>query len=134
MARQRPQVADRRTELETDPIGQPVPERGANRARDPDRPEIQTAGADERADPDKRGPGRKQQRDEGKRFAKREREHDRRGPRLVDAHEFNEGLGVSFEALEHMAGGLIAESRFNLPRAVTPDRLRGRPMAYRRAH
>jgi hypothetical protein len=100
-------MADRRTELESDPIGQPVAERGPDRAGDPDRPEIQAAGADERADPDQRRPGRKQQRDEGERFTEREREHHRRRPRLVDAHEFDNGLGVSFEALEHMAGGPI---------------------------
>ena len=47
MLRQRPHVIDAVFELEADPVGQPVAERGADRARDPDRPEVEIAGADD---------------------------------------------------------------------------------------
>src|SRR5215475_13530279 len=46
MARQRPHVRDWRSKLDTDPVGQPVTERGPDRTRNPNRPEIEIAGAD----------------------------------------------------------------------------------------
>ena len=101
MPRQRPELGDRWSELDADPIRQPIPERGPERAGQPDRPEVEVAGADQHADPDQRRPGRHQQRDEGKRLAESEREHDRRRPGLMLAHEFNDLIGVGFDAFEH---------------------------------
>src|SRR6185437_8747991 len=65
MARQRPVMGDGVFELEPDPIRQPVAERGAERGRDPYRPEADAARPDQRADRHQRAPGRDQQRDEG---------------------------------------------------------------------
>ena len=83
MLRQRPHVIDAIFELQADPVRQPVAERGADRAGDPDRPEIEIAGADDRADADQRRPGRDQQRNEGERLGKAQHEHDRRRPDLM---------------------------------------------------
>ncbi len=119
MARQRPHMRDRRTKLDSDPIGQPVADRSPERARDPDRPEAEIAGGDQHADADERRPGRDQQRDEGERLAEGQEKYDRRCPRLVDAHEFDQLLAVSFEACKHPAGlaGRVWEgqSAFMLP-------------------
>ena len=84
MARQRPDVSDGWSELDADPVRQPVAERGADGAGDQDRPEIEIAGGDQHADPDQRRPGGNEQRDEGKRLAESERKYDRRRPRLVE--------------------------------------------------
>ena len=43
--------------------------------------------------------GRQQQRDERQRFGKAQREHHRRGPGLMHAHEFDELLGKGFDEL-----------------------------------
>ncbi len=107
MARQRPDVRDRRAELDADPVGQPIAERRADRAGNPDRPEIEIAGSDQHADPDQRRPGRKQQRNERQQLAEGERKNDRRRPRLVDAHELHHLVGVSFEAREHAGGSPV---------------------------
>src|SRR5215471_17022040 len=107
MARQRPHVRDWRPKLDADPVGQPVTERGSDRPRNPNRPEIEIAGADQDADADQRRPCRNEQRNECKRFAEGERKNNRRRPRLVDTHKLHHLLGVSFEVLEHAGGSPV---------------------------
>src|SRR5262249_3280688 len=107
MARQRPHVRDWWSQLYADPVGKPVTERGSDRTRNPNRPEIEIAGADQNADPNQRRPGWDEQGNECKRFAEGERKNDGRRPRLVDTHKLHHLLGVSFEALEHAGGGPV---------------------------
>nr|ALS89197.1 MetaGeneMark_Unknown Function [uncultured bacterium] len=95
--RQRPDVLHGVFELPADPVGQPVAQRGADRTGDPDRPEIEVARTDQRADQDQRSPGRNQQRNERQRFHEREREHDRRGPDLMEARKIDDRLDVLFK-------------------------------------
>src|SRR5215510_11887244 len=107
MARQRPHVCDWWSQLYADPVGEPVTERGSDRTRNPNRPEIEIAGADQDADSNQRRPGRNEQGNECKRFAEGERKNNGRRPRLVDTHKLHHLLGVSFEALEHAGGGPV---------------------------
>src|SRR5438105_2610262 len=107
MARQRPHVRDWWSKLDADPVGQPVPERGPDRPGNPNRPEIEVAGADQDTDSNQRRPGRNEQGNECKRFAEGERKNNGRRPRLVDTHKLHHLLGVSFEALEHAGGGPV---------------------------
>src|SRR5262252_10889201 len=107
MARQRPRVRDWWSKLEADPVGQPVTQRGPDRPGNPNRPEIEVAGADQDTDSNQRRPGRNEQGNECKRFAEGERKNNGRRPRLVDTHKLHHLLGVSFEALEHAGGGPV---------------------------
>src|SRR6266516_2749297 len=68
IARQRPDLRDLLLVLEAEPVGDPVAQRGPDPAGNPDRPETDAAGADQRADRNQRSPGRDQQRYEGERF------------------------------------------------------------------
>src|SRR5499433_3857684 len=107
MARQRPHVRDWWSQLYADPVGEPVAERGSDRTRNPNRPEIEIAGADQDANPNQRRPGGDEQGNECKRFAEGERKNNGRRPRLVDTHKLDHLLSVSFEALEHAGGGPV---------------------------
>src|ERR1700730_3085665 len=60
IARQRPYLRDLFLVFEAEPVGDPVAEGGANPAGNPDRPEADAAGADQRPDGDQRAPGRDQ--------------------------------------------------------------------------
>ena len=94
MARQRPEVDDRAPQVRADPIRQPVPEGGAERPRDPERPERETAGTGQRPDAHQGRPRGQDQREERQRLAEREREHQGGGPDLVLADKFDEVTGV----------------------------------------
>ena len=90
VARQRPHLGDVLLVPVAEPVGDPVAERRTNAAGQPDRPEADAADADQRADRDQRTPGRHQQRDERKRFAECQHQHDRGGPNLIVAHEISQ--------------------------------------------
>src|SRR5215468_6260220 len=116
MPRMPQRVMNRWPDLDPDPIGQPVAAGGADRPRDPDRPEADPARSDQIADADQRSPGRNEQRDEGERFTKGEAEDDRCRPGLVDAHELDQLMGVGFEVCKHSGeftrvNGLLPRSR-----------------------
>jgi hypothetical protein len=87
VARQRPDMADRRPELSSDPIGQPISKRRADGARDPDRPEVDAALGNHGADGDQNGPGRQHERDERERFPKGKATDDWCRPHFVGLHE-----------------------------------------------
>src|SRR5262252_3701136 len=94
MARQRPEADDRAPQLRADPIRKPVPKGGAERTRDPERPEREAAGAGQRPDAHQGRPRGQDQREEPQRLAEREREHQGGGPGLVLADKFDEVTGV----------------------------------------
>src|SRR5262245_63373961 len=106
MARQRPHVRDWWSQLYADPVGKPVTERGSDRTRNPNRPEIEIAGADQNADPNQRRPGWDEQGNECKRFAEGERKNDGRRPRLRSEEHTSE-----LQSLRHLVCRLLLEKK-----------------------
>jgi hypothetical protein len=94
-------MRDSGAELDADPIREPIAERRPDRAGNPDRPEIELTGADQRADADKSRPGGYDELYQTQRLANGERKHDRGRPRLVYAHELDQLLRVPFDAFKH---------------------------------
>src|SRR6476646_12191696 len=118
VARQRPDMCHRRSELHADPIREPIAERSAHRTGDPNRPEIEIPVTDQDADSHQRSPGRNEQGNECKRLAEGESKNYGRRPRLMVTHKLHHVLGVGFEALEHMGGGPVTGS---VSRGLPPD-------------
>src|SRR5216683_5592062 len=80
VTRQRPDLRDLLLVSEAEPVGDPIAKRSPDPAGDPNRPEVDAARADQRADRDQRSPGRDQQRDKGKDLTKAKPKTVRRGP------------------------------------------------------
>jgi hypothetical protein len=118
VARQRPDMADRRPELNSDPIGQPITKRCAERARDPDRPEVDATLGNHGADGDQNSPGWEYERDERERFSKGKGTDDRCRPHFVGPHEFNNVLGGAVNLIfeRHSLQVTVSASLGSLPR------------------
>src|SRR5262249_17539852 len=110
-AGQRPNGCNRPANLETQPIRDPVADGGADGGPNPDRPKIEIAGPDERANGDERSPRRRQTRDDAQRFSKGERKCKRSRPGLMHADEFDGLLRIRIESLEHAHAAFLVQYR-----------------------